>query len=59
MFKDFLNWAFAVTSDGNKKECVFIFKQNLIEALLDKYLTWNEFRALVNIVDNGIYLSYA
>ena len=57
MFTEFLNWAFAVTSDGCKNECVFEFKSELVSALSSKTISWAEFRGLMNIVNNGIYLT--
>ena len=57
MFKDFLNWAFAVTSDGCKKECVFAFKVELTSAISSGNLTWEEFNSLMNIVNAGLCLS--
>ena len=57
MFKDFLKWAFALTADGCSKECVFIFKMNAIEAVIDKSISWVEFVGLMNIVNYKITLT--
>lgn len=56
MFKEFLVWAFAVTADGNKKECKMTFLLELMQAYKDGDLTWDEYYALLNIVQSGIHL---
>ena len=56
MFKDFLNWAFAVTADGCKKECVFEFKMNAIDAMMDNSISWAEYLGLMSIINHKIAL---
>lgn len=56
MFREFIIWAFAVTGGGNFKECRMIYFTSIMQAYVDKDITWEEYCALYNIVRYNIKL---